>query len=155
MQQQQHDYSSQPSRWNEMKQDLGKNWNKISPTEWENTHGDKGSMSSILQERYGMSETDAESKLRGVLGKYGNDVKAQTNNADKTNQNDPNRKIEREVPRANQFGKNYDKEQNLASHQTSDQNRDHVSKNKNQAINVNSSTREKTNPSSNSSRFTK
>ncbi len=89
MQQQQ-----EPTRWNEMKSDLGKNWNKISSDEWDKTHGDEDSMSSILQERYGMSDTDAHHKLSGILGKYRGEEEA----------NDLGNKPEKIVPKANEFG---------------------------------------------------
>ncbi len=99
MQNQQDPSTNYPSRWNEMKSDLGRSWNKISSDEWEKTHGDEDSMSSILQERYGLSETDASEKLNGLLGKYRGEEDA----------NDLGRNPERIIPK----GQGQEREQNF------------------------------------------
>lgn len=91
MQQQQQD----PSRWNEMKSALSKNWNKITADEWEKTHGDEESMSSILQERYGLSEDVAQNKLSGVLGKYRGEE----------HENDLGNNTEKFTPKGNRFSR--------------------------------------------------
>jgi len=82
----------QPERWNEMKGDLRKNWNKISEKEWDETRGDESSMTSILQKKYGLSEDDSSKKLSTILEKY-RSGEAQENDLGKNYSDKPMRDV--------------------------------------------------------------
>lgn len=61
-------------KWREFKGDLQKMWGKITNDEWEQTKGDLKKIGGLVQQRMGISQEEATSKIDAMAKKYQTDL---------------------------------------------------------------------------------
>lgn len=58
-------------KWNEFKGRIRKAWGDISDDDLERTKGDMGSITGMIQKKYGMAQEDARKKLNDMMAGFG------------------------------------------------------------------------------------